>query len=200
MFALSSSLCFLIPHTEWEGIIVLHLSVRLSVIFRVQTITYLCIDWLPYYLVQMLSSLRRFAVTLTQVHTSRVKVTQDIWRSEYTCLCSRYNLLMHWRLGGDMAVLWMPCKLTWKRNATNIFPQHFVSRANINAIFIYMNATLYTLYAPSFSLHSIHHFGSSKQRCTKCSCYLFTWRINTKHTVYTLPHLFTVQKVYSTRI
>jgi len=23
-------------------------------------------------------------------------VTQDIWRSECTCLCPRYNLRMHW--------------------------------------------------------------------------------------------------------
>jgi len=30
-------------------------------------------------------------------------------------------------------------KLTRKRNATHIFPQHFVSRANINATFIYIH-------------------------------------------------------------
>ena len=56
-------------------------------------------------------------------------------------------------------------KLTRKINATNIFTQHFVSRANINAIYIYMYATRYTLYKPIIILHSIHHFWSSKQRC-----------------------------------
>jgi len=40
-------------------------------------ITYLCIDGLPYDLVQMLSSLGQCAVTLTRTHTSKV-VTQDI--------------------------------------------------------------------------------------------------------------------------
>jgi len=45
---------------------------------RVYAITYLCIDVLPSNLVQMLSSLRQCAVTLTLVHTSKVKVTWDI--------------------------------------------------------------------------------------------------------------------------
>jgi len=49
--------------------------VRLSVTFRVWAIIYLCIDGLPDNLVKMLTSLRRFAVTLTGVHTSKVKVT-----------------------------------------------------------------------------------------------------------------------------
>ena len=50
---------------------------------------------LPYNLI-WISLLRQCAVTLTQVHTSKVKVTQDNLRSEYTCLCPRYNLLMYW--------------------------------------------------------------------------------------------------------
>ena len=41
----------------------------------VRAITYVCIDGLPSNLVQILSSLRRCAVTLTQIHTSNVKVT-----------------------------------------------------------------------------------------------------------------------------
>ena len=65
---------------------------------------------------------------------------------------------------------WNSKKMTRKRNATNIFPQHFVSRANINDIFIYMYGTLYTLYTPLNILHSIHHFRSSKQRSKKCLC------------------------------
>ena len=74
-------------------------SVCLSVTFSVQAITCLCIDELPYNFVQMLSLLTQYAVTLTWVHTSKVKVTQDIWRSENTCLCPRYNLSMHWSFG-----------------------------------------------------------------------------------------------------
>jgi len=55
-------------------------SVRLSVTFRVPAITYLCIDWLPSNLVQMLSSLRRCALTLIWIHTSKVKHrTQLVW-------------------------------------------------------------------------------------------------------------------------
>jgi len=34
----------------------------------------------------MLSSLRRCAVTLTWIHTSKVKVTQGIKQSEYTIM------------------------------------------------------------------------------------------------------------------
>ena len=49
-------------------------SVRPSVTFRVRSITNVSIDGLPSILVQMLSSLRRCAVTLTQIHTSKVKV------------------------------------------------------------------------------------------------------------------------------
>ena len=40
---------------------------------RVRTITYLCIDGIPYNLVQMFSYLRRCAVTLTRVYTSKLK-------------------------------------------------------------------------------------------------------------------------------
>jgi len=61
-------------------------SVSLSVFpFHVRALTYICIDELPSYLVQMLSSFRRCAVTLTWIHTSQVKVTGHIKRSEYTC-------------------------------------------------------------------------------------------------------------------
>jgi len=41
---------------------------------RIIGITYLCIDGLPSNLVQILSSLRRCTVTLTHIHTSKVKV------------------------------------------------------------------------------------------------------------------------------
>ena len=61
----------------------------------VRAIIYVCIDGLSSNLVQMLSSFRQCAVTLTLIHTSKVKVTQDILRSEYTCSCPRYNLCMH---------------------------------------------------------------------------------------------------------
>ena len=72
---------------------------------RVRAISYLCTDGIPYNLVLMFSYLRR-AVTLTRVHTSKVKVMQYIYRSEYKCLYPRDNLLMHWRFSGDIAVLW----------------------------------------------------------------------------------------------
>jgi len=54
------------------------LSVRPPVTFRVSSITYVRIDGLPSNLVQMLSSLRWCAVTVTRIHTSKVKVTRDI--------------------------------------------------------------------------------------------------------------------------
>jgi len=98
----------------------------------------------------MLSSLRRFAVTLTQVHTSRVKVTQDIWRSEYTCLCPRYNLLMHWRLGGDMASF--GCLVNWHEKETQ--QTYFPSILFLEQISM--------LYSYTWMLHCIpythHHF------------------------------------------
>ena len=49
-----------------------------SVTFRVRSITYVRIDGLLSNLVQMLSSLRPCALTLIRIHTSNVKVTQDI--------------------------------------------------------------------------------------------------------------------------
>ena len=54
--------------------------VRRSVTFRVRSITYVSIDGLPSNLIQMLSSLRLCAVTLTRIQSSKVKVTQDIVR------------------------------------------------------------------------------------------------------------------------
>jgi len=52
-------------------------SVGPSVTVRVHAVTYVCIDGLPSNLVQMVSSLRRCAVTLTRIHTSKVKDTRD---------------------------------------------------------------------------------------------------------------------------
>ena len=69
------------PPRSGEGIIGMHfarLSVRPSVTVRVRPIAYVCIDGLPSYLVQMLSSLRRCTVTLTRIHNSKVKVTRYI--------------------------------------------------------------------------------------------------------------------------
>ena len=86
----------------------MHFAVCLSVIFLVQAITHsLCIDGLPYNLVQMFSPLRTCTVTLTQVHTSKVKVILDMCRSEYTCLYPHY--ILHKcieALAGDIAVVW----------------------------------------------------------------------------------------------
>ena len=76
-----NSLIFNPPPQSGEGILGMHfvsLSVRPSVTFRVCSITYVCIDGLPSNLVQMLSSLGRCAVTITRIHTLKVKVTQDI--------------------------------------------------------------------------------------------------------------------------
>jgi len=50
-------------------------ALRPSVTFRVRAITYVCIDGLPSHLVQMVSSSRRRAVTMTRIHTLKVKVT-----------------------------------------------------------------------------------------------------------------------------
>ena len=73
------------PATEWGGDYrnarpSVSLSGRLSVAFRVRSITYVCIDGLPSNLLQMLSALRWCTVTLTRIHISKVKVTQDIVR------------------------------------------------------------------------------------------------------------------------
>jgi len=86
------------PAQSGEGIIGMHfvslsvcMSVCLSVTFRVHAIIYVCIDGLPSNMVQMLSSLRRCAVTLTRMHTSKVKVTQD----QRTCI-SYFPILDQW--------------------------------------------------------------------------------------------------------
>jgi len=44
----------------------------------VRDLTYVCIDGLSYYFVQRLSSLRRYTVAATRVHTSNVEVTRDM--------------------------------------------------------------------------------------------------------------------------
>ena len=75
-----NNLLYMYIYTDWgwDYRNALRPSVCLSVTFRVRAITYVCIDGLPSNSVQMLSSLRRCAVTLTRIHTSKVKVTQDI--------------------------------------------------------------------------------------------------------------------------
>jgi len=49
-------------------------------------------------------------------------------------------------------------------------------------------------------LHSIHHFRSSKQCCTKHTCAVSPWGESVQNLLCKLPHLFTVQNVYLTRI
>ena len=73
---------YLFPATVWGGdyrnalcqsvqpsVLPYHLSPRCNLV---------CINGLPSYLVQMLFSLRRCAVTLTLIDNSKVKVTQAI--------------------------------------------------------------------------------------------------------------------------
>ena len=69
--------------------------VRLSVTFRVLSITYLCIDALPYNLVQMFFSLRQIAVTLSWVPHQRSRSQMAFNGLEYICSSPCYNLLMH---------------------------------------------------------------------------------------------------------
>jgi len=67
---------------KWEGIVGFHL-VRLSILYvcNISCLGYnllMHLNALQSNLVQMLFSLKRSAVTLTWVHTSKVKVTQYI--------------------------------------------------------------------------------------------------------------------------
>ena len=62
----------------------------------VWAIKYLCIDGLPYNLILIWSSSRRCTVTLPWVYASKLKVTRNIQRSEYTGKCLGCNLVMHW--------------------------------------------------------------------------------------------------------
>ena len=56
--------------------------------------------WNTIRLVHTFSYLRRCAVILTRLYTSKPKGMRYILRSLYTCLCRRYNLLMYLRFGG----------------------------------------------------------------------------------------------------
>ena len=69
----------------------------------VRSITYVCIDILPSNLVPMLSSLRWCAVTLTRIHTSKVKVKWDIvrcykFRTHFPSFFSQNNMFIYPRI------------------------------------------------------------------------------------------------------
>ena len=75
-------------------------SVRHSVTFRIRAITYVCIDGLPSYLIQMLSSLRWCAVDpylKGQGHTRHLKVRVHMLVSalELTYALMNYHLTWH---------------------------------------------------------------------------------------------------------
>ena len=57
---------------------------------RVRSIAYLCIDELPYNLVQMFSSFKPCAVTLTKIHTSKVTVNSGGYSCPLGCLVLIY--------------------------------------------------------------------------------------------------------------
>jgi len=82
-------------------------------------------------------------------------------------------------------------KLARKRNATNIFPKHFVSRANIT----YIYGTQYTLYASIIS--SYLNSAAQNSRAARAVAPRGEWIQNL---LCKLPHSFTVYNVYSTRI
>ena len=77
---------------------------------RVCAVTYIYIDGLPFYLVQMLSSLRRCAVTLTRIHTSKVKVT---W---YQTTCISYFPILDQRSCTILVRFNVPVRLREKQN------------------------------------------------------------------------------------
>ena len=78
-------------------------------------------------------------------------------------------------------------KLTRNRNATNLFPRHFLHVVLNGFIFINRYAGLYTFHALSIFLQSLLYFRWIYRSCKKCtcvSCALTTWRFDTKKCVY----------------
>ena len=78
---------------------------------RVCSITFVCMDGLPSNLVQMLSSLRRCAVTMTRIHTSKwPMVVYNFGQIERKTKCSKKTT------AGDIAVRPLNCLVIdkWK--------------------------------------------------------------------------------------
>ena len=98
----------------------------------------------------MLSSLRQCAMTLTRIHTSKVKVTPHIKRSEYTCLC---------------------IDLTYTTHNLKKYPS--ITCSYIQEYLGYRSNNLYFLFSHSLPV-VVYNFGkvqrtSQVERKTKCS-------------------------------
>ena len=98
----------------------------------------------------MLSSLRQCTMTLTRIHTSKVKVTPHIKRSEYTCLC---------------------IDLTYTTHNLKKYPS--ITCSYIQEYLGYLSNNLYFLFSHSLPV-VVYNFGkvqrtSQVERKTKCS-------------------------------
>jgi len=122
-----------------------HPSVCLLVTFRVRAVTYICIDGLPFNLVQMLSSSRQCAVTLTRIHTSKVKVTQDIVR----CYKSRTHFPSFFSPNN----LDIDLYTTHNLNNFNKYPS--ITCSYIQEYFGYQSNNLYFLFFPFLTSGSV---------------------------------------------
>ena len=101
----------------------------------------------------MLSSLRQCAMTLTRIHTSKVKVTPHIKRSEYTCLCIDLTYTTH--------------------NLKNFNKYPSITCSYIQEYLGYRSNNLYFLFSNSLPV-VVYNFGkvqrtSQVERKTKCS-------------------------------
>ena len=61
-------------------------------------------------------------------------------------------------------------KLTRNKNASHIFPRHFLTEAMIGVICLYMHSVLYICHTRSLGFKYLHYFRSYDNHCTKCTC------------------------------
>ena len=120
----------------------------------------------------MLSSLRRCAVTLTQIHTSKVKVTQDIVR----CYKSRTHFPSFFSENN------LDIDLTYTTHNLNNFNKYAsITCAYIQEYLGYLSNNLYFLFSHSWPV-VVYTFGqvqhtSQVERKTKCSKKTTAWNI-----------------------
>ena len=83
-------------------------------------------------------------------------------------------------------------KLTRNRNATNLFPHHFLHVVLNCFIFIYRYAGLYTFHALSIAITTLLPvILPPLQKCTCGSCGLTTWRFDKEKVCIHVPDRFT---------
>ena len=109
-------------------------------------------------------------LTLCSAHGRSLTIQQNSWSGRQVWYEPRHGKPCFSHMRKKSADQQYIDKLTRNKNASHIFPRHFLTVAMIGIICLYIHFVLYIFHTRSLCFQYLHYFRSYDNHCTKCTC------------------------------